>query len=353
MSAHHPFSPSSLERLELCPGSHALSQGLEAKTEKIGEEGTLLHEYVPAGLNLDHLDEDQKELVKSCRAYFEQLKAWYPEVTAWSHEEPLKLVHAFEILSEGTADLVGEAPGYVVIADWKFGYKETTQAEENAQVRTYAAMKMGETHIPKAYLHIHHPRLKVSTYTNMEMAAYKEAVERVQRIRARALDTDAMQLNPSDKACEYCPAKALCPALKARSLALSTVHSSQLVDPELMAGLLTKAKMVKKWAESVEYHAKAMALKNGGLPGYKLRATKGRRSISDPQKAYDLVCGYFAPMDFMKHCEINIGSLEDAFVAAKRKSDERMTIVQAKSEFETLLLPVIARAQESQTLVAQ
>jgi hypothetical protein len=131
------------------------------------------------------------------------------------------------------------------------------------------------------------------------------------------------------------------------------VHSSELVDPDALAGLLAKAKMVKKWAESVEYHAKMMAIRNGGLPGYKLRATRGRRSINDPQKAYDLICGYFAPLDFMKHCEINIGSLEDAFVAVRRNNGgEKVTIPQAKSEFETLLFPVIARGPDSQTLVA-
>lgn len=350
--AHHPFSPSSLERLELCPGSYALAQGMERQEMDVAEEGTLLHAYVHGDKPLDTLTEEQKEMVVSCRDYFRQLQEWYPEVKAWTFEQPLKIVHAFEILSEGTADVVGVAPSYVVIADWKFGFKETTPAERNIQVRTYAAMKMNETHIPRAFVHIHHPRLNRSSEAKMDMEEYNGTLERIRKIRYAAEDIDAMRLNPSEKACDYCPAKAVCPALKARGLSLAKVHSSQLIDPEVMGSLLTKAKMIKKWAESVEYHAKMMAIRNGGLPGYKLRPTKGRRSISDPQKAYDLLCGYFAPLDFMKHCEINIGSLEDAFVAARRAAD-KLTVAQAKSEFETTLLPVIVRGQESQTLVVQ
>lgn len=350
--AHHPFSPSALERLELCPGSHALSQGLEGRMEEAGEEGTLLHAYVPAGESLEPLAPEQRELVESCRAYFADLMEWYPEVKTWSYEAPLRLVEAFEILSEGTADLVGEAPGYVVIADWKFGYKATTPADSNIQVRTYGAMKMAEKRIPKAYLHIHHPRLKLSTDASMEMEAYNETVRRVQQVRRRCEGTDSMQLWPSEKACEYCPAKAICPALRARGMALSKVHSSELVDPEAMARLLVKAKMVKKWAESVEYHAKMMALRNGGLPGYKLRAMKGRREITDAQKAFDILSAYFTPAEFMEHCEVGVGALETAFIGKAKADKPGMSVAAAKSMFDTLLLSVIERGTDTQTLVA-
>jgi hypothetical protein len=351
---HHPFSPSSLERIELCPGSYALSQGMEERQETdIAEEGNLLHLSVPESQSIDTLAEDQKELVESCRTYVRQLKEWYPEVTGWAYETPLKLVKDFEILSAGTPDLVGEAPGYIVVADWKFGFKETTPADKNIQVRTYGTMKMSERRIPRAFLHIHHPRLNVSTDARMEMDGYTETIERVKAIRAAALDTDVMRLNPSEKACEYCPAKAMCPALKARGLSLAKVHSSQLIDPEVMGGLLTKAKMVKKWAESVEYHAKMMALRNGGLPGYKLRAMKGRREITNAQAAFDLLSAYFTPQEYMAHCEVGVGALETAFIAKVRAEEPKTSVAAAKSLFETTLLSVIARGQESQTLVAQ
>lgn len=350
--AHHPFSPSKLERLELCPGSFIIAQGAENREEEVAAEGTLLHSFVDPTKELDALSEEQKDLVESCRAYLQKLKEWYPEVTRWEYESPIKLVRDFKVLSEGTADLVGIAPHYIVVADWKFGYKETTPAQHNIQIKTYAAGKMSETHLPLANVHIHHPRLNRDSFGEMGMEEFSGTVERVNSIRETAMDTSHLRLNPSEKACEYCPGKSVCPAIKAKSMALTAVHSSQVINPEVMANLLIKAKMVKKWVESVEFHAKSMAMANGGLPGFKLRETKGHREISDAQKAFNLICAYMTPEEFMVHCGVSVASLETAFIAKVRKDDPKQTIAGAKSLFESVLLPVISRKAGSQSLVA-
>lgn len=350
--AHHPFSPSKLERIELCPGSYVLSQGANEKEEDAAIEGTLLHSFVEPDKDLAALTEEQKDLVMSCRLFVDELKARYPEVTHWEYESPVKLVQDFTLLTAGTADLVGVAPDYIVIADWKFGFKETTHAQENVQLLAYAASKMQALLRPLAEIHIYHPRLKFESMGRMDAQLLANTVHRIKKIRDTALDNKSLQLNPSEKACEYCKAKSICPAIKAQSLALATTHSSQVVNPAIMADLLTKAKMVKKWAESVEYHAKNMAFELGGLPGFKLRETKGHREIKDTQKAFNLICAYMAPEEFMAHCEVSVASLESAFIAKTRKDDPAITVIAAKSRFETLLLPVIDRKQSSKSLVA-
>lgn len=350
--AHHPFSPSKLERLESCPGSYTLSQDVVDMPTEAAEQGTALHGSISLDVALGDHTEEEKELVLKCRAFKEQLIAWHPEAKRWNFEEPVKLVDGFEVLTEGTADLVGYAPAYVVIADWKFGYKEVTPAAANLQVRTYAAGVMQAHRVPRAFVYIFQARTGRHTVACMEMAEYENVVRRVQVTR-RACLSERLVLNPNDENCAYCPAKAICPALKARAGELARVHSSQLSDPDAMGKLLTFAKMVKKWVDSVEYHAKALALRSGGLPGYHLRPRKGNRTINDAQKCYDLLSLYLTPTEFIAACKVDVGALEEAFIKERKEADSTITLKQAKTEFETLLLPVIERGSETLTLVAQ
>jgi hypothetical protein len=246
---------------------------------------------------------------------------------------------------------VGYAPEYVVVVDWKFGFKAVTPAEENLQVRTYAAAAMQAHKKPMAYLYIYQARTGKFSHAVMGWGEYHTTVTRVKETRRRC-EGERLVLLPSETACEYCPAKPTCPALKRKAGELAKLHSSQLSDPEAMGKLLTFAKMVKKWADSVEYHAKALAIRTGSLSGYHLRPRKGNRSIADAQRAYDLLCAFFTPQEFMGSCSIDVGDLEEAYCRKRKAQDPRVTLAKAKGEFELLLLPVIERAQETQVLVA-
>lgn len=349
--AHHPFSPSQLERLAACPGSYTLSQGIEDIPSDEAAEGTKLHRALSAPEFLDDLDTTQTEMVQKCKRFLAALKETHPEVTSWVHERPLKLVDAFEVISEGTADLVGIAPSYVVVVDWKFGHKEVATALLNVQLRTYAAMAMQELHIPQAYTYIFHARAGGSTHARMQMEEYNATLNLVRLIRTEALDSQRLRLFPSEASCQYCPARTTCPALVRLGKEVVAVHSSAVTSPEEMSQLLHLAKMVKTWANSVEYHAKEMAMKMGRLPGWKLRPRKGARSITDTQAAYDILSAYLSPAEFIPYCSVDVGPLEEAFIR-KRKAEKDMTLAAARAEFESLLLPVLTRGKDSQTLVS-
>lgn len=349
---HHPYSPSKLERLELCPGSFNLESYEEEEREEAAE-GTELHRLVADA----KVDGEDKELVQRARNFLDTVREKFPGLGPWQYERKLRLIHDFEVLSEGTADVVGETDEAVIVVDWKFGYKEVTAAAQNLQILAYGAMAIQQANFaikdakrPLAHLYLYHPRLDKMTYTRMSLENYQRAVGRVKDVHT-ATRAEGLLLNPSEKACEYCPAKVGCPAIKRSALSLAKVHSSQITDPVAMGKLLQLAKLAGKWADSIEYHAKSMALKGTDVAGFKLQVRKGRRHVADPQRAFDLLSAHFTLPEFIEFCNLEVGKLEEAFVTRMREK-QKVTIAAAKGQFETLLLPVLERGDSSVSLVA-
>ena len=71
---HHPFSPSQLYRLYLCPGSHRMAEGLPDTLSEYAEEGTRLHGLVASYLNGNEPAEASEEdmiLLQKCLDFVE------------------------------------------------------------------------------------------------------------------------------------------------------------------------------------------------------------------------------------------------------------------------------------------
>ena len=57
-------------------------------------------------------------------------------------------------------------------------------------------------------------------------------------------------------------------------------HPSAIADPKTMALALDVARAVSDWVDSVNHHAKAMALRGDVPPGYALQTRRGRETIT-------------------------------------------------------------------------
>jgi hypothetical protein len=96
----------------------------------------------------------------------------------------------------------------------------------------------------------------------------------LQAIAEAAIDPFAV-LNPDNKACKWCPAKGVCPALKekANQLAASEFNVADKSEGEV----LELAELLGDWAEKVKSLAKEK-LQNGGLiDGWQLKP--GRKMV--------------------------------------------------------------------------
>lgn len=348
--AHHPAGPSRLGRIRLCPGSLHLSQEAERlnalpKTSGAAEEGTLLHSRVFPHEEVADLTVEQQRLVLLAREYVEE-KFKYADGTAY--EELLQIKYERRILTFGTSDAVAffegknGAKGRVVVVDFKFGYDHLEPKIVHPQLEAYAVAAMQEYDVDYAEAYAFHVRSQTEYQCEFYWAdCYLPEIARV----IDHAERHPAELHPSISACKYCPARAICPALKSQVaenalIKINPLAIDELMLPEKISEALQVAGQASVWADAVKGLARDMAIRGVEIPGYELRERNVRR-VNDVAKAYEQLAEIITQEEFLSYATVTLGGVEDA---AARKLGERegVTIKDAKSRIKSLLASVVA-----------
>ena len=318
--AHARLSPSSAERWMTCPGSVKLAEGIEDKGSKYAAEGTAAHELAerilkgaPAqslvGQKAENGYEFTQDMLDDVLHYTDVIQSLADQpgaelfvevklpINAWTGElndkgEPAK----------GTSDAVLVQGDELIVADLKFGMGVAVSAEQNPQLMLYALAAFDIfdiTHGPisRVRLIVSQPRLKALsewTLTVEELLSFGEKVNAA----AKACDEPDAPLNPSEKGCKFCKAKAICPALEAQvndtvygAADISDFDAPEPIHPKSMAedGLsnaMSRVKMIEDWCKAIRAETERRLLAGTPVPGYKLVQGKmGNRKWADPEEA--------------------------------------------------------------------
>ena len=344
---HHPFGPSKLEQYAGCPGSYKL--GLLNPGEqrsKAADEGTMLHERVVTG-DFTGLDDEQIGHVEYCR----KLVADHAQGGELLTEHHLGLIDGFDVITEGTADVLIIRPDKTgILFDWKFGRKRVTDAAENIQLAAYGAMAMQRFKLSSISVGIVQPRLNAITRFDYDHGDVVHITSQIKNIICRCLG-DELILKAGQQ-CDYCRAAGDCPEAK-RLKALTTIHSSEVSDPVVMADLLEKAdvvdsmaKSLSKWADSVRFHAiKREQSSIDKTPGWQVVAKPGNRKIINIFEAFGRLqqLGYSAE-EFVSACKVSLPDLEDVAAAKAKAAGNKQA--SGKKELLTVLSDLIQRDAE-------
>ena len=342
---YDPYRPSNLRRTELCPGSARLCVSVpEPPSSPDAEAGTDLHARIPPGVSLDDLAIADREIVEGCREIVRQYAtAKYRQSTTY-YEEPLN----FAGVSAGTADVLIVTGEHVVVIDWKFGWNPVEI--ENLQVATYATLAMDQWYCNSATVVLWAPRtMREPTVFHFTGEDADGILARIKAIRETAEGTDALVLQASATACQYCPARAICPALRIEALA--AVENGEItIRDDQAADYWRAATMAEKWGEAVKGQIRGMAHhgRNTGLgppPGIKVGVRRGNRRVSDPQAFYDKVSHRFSIAQFLSACDVKVARLEESY--ARSRKDEGITLKAAKEEFAEMTVDIVRRDRES------
>jgi len=345
-------SCSQLYRVFLCPGSVRLSEvSPESPPSEAASEGTMLHKCLSETYNPKLLTEEQNRCIDFVATQTEELI----KLVFGEHRPHIEREVEFKRHGEywGRCDFLAHRGGTVLIIDPKFGTVPVDRAEDNWQLRGYAIGSMDYVFTNKVFGAIIQPRAPAEircTIAEYDLDALYKVGDIIVRQLAIAQQPDA-PLNPSEKACQYCPAKPICPAVKNMVNELEQIrHGSGILAPSVMADYLTKARIVAKVCESIEYHALEMAKKNGGLPGYKLKDGRRMRKVTDANACYNALGDKIKPFDFVKACKVQIGELEEIF-----KQKTGLKGVAAKNELEHTLIDAhcLEITNGNQTLVKE
>lgn len=331
---HARLGPSGWDWWSNCPGAPALSEGLERKSSKYAAEGSVAHEIADrvlreeiatAGDVLDQVFQHEgydivvdDEMVDAVGTYAEYVRGLVGDGMLFP-EQQVPIGHLTgETGAEGTADAIvlAESGKLLHVIDFKYGKGVRVNAAGNGQGRMYA---LGALHkfgsvfedVSEIEIHIVQPRVEdgiTSEVLSMgELEEFKDEVElaagRVAMNDQYSTDRLMLELIPGEKQCRFCPAAAICPALKAEvssSMALvsscsaedfadltipkqaASIEVNPGVSNERLAEFLRAVPLIEQAITSVRAEVERRLFENQTVPGFYLGVgRKGNRKWAD------------------------------------------------------------------------
>lgn len=325
--AHAKLSPSGAHRWMACPGSVVLEADYPDEGSSYAREGTVAHElaagHLEGGWDLSsyvgeywHGEEPDgttwkvlitQDMVDHVHDYAKLVRE-YAEGGVLMVEQRLGIGHVTgEEGGKGTSDVVIVKGGELIVMDLKFGMGVKVDATDNPQLQLYALGALNEFDGVLQDFHtvtmvIHQPRLNhVSEYSIpvQDLHAFADRVRDASRQVELALSLDGVEamLNPGEKQCRFCKAKANCPALRAEVTEIVGGSDAASVDefaqflpdvPDAQTGdnylsiAMAKVGLVEDWCKAVRAEVERRLLAGKAVDGWKLvEGRRGNRSWSD------------------------------------------------------------------------
>lgn len=312
--AHAKLSASGAKRWMSCPPSVRMEEEFEDTTSQAAEEGTAAHELSEIYLQR-YFEQITKRTFTLRYNKFKKENDWYSEgmddyvktyvdtVIERSNAVYAKSKDALVLLEErldfsewvpegfGTGDVVIVADGIIEVIDLKYGKGVPVSADNNPQMRLYALGAIngyGMIYEPETInMTIVQPRLdSISTDTVNADDLLFWADKEVAPVAKQAIAGEG-EFNPSEDACRFCKAKAVCSARADKNLEIARYEFArpEKLSHEDIAQVLLEAEEVKRWVTDVQAHALIEAETNGiKFPGWKLVEGRSNRKYTDAEQ---------------------------------------------------------------------
>jgi len=325
--AHAKLSPSGAHRWMACPGSVVLEAHYpDSSSSDYAREGSAAHEL--AAIVLEEKDDRAANYVGKKVEFFDGDEPVLWEITqsmADHVDDYVKLVREYaeggtlmveqrlsigritgEEGAKGTSDVVIIRGGELIVIDLKFGMGVKVDAADNPQLQLYALGALNEFDMLGDFhtvtMVINQPRLNYVSEWSIPVAQLQEfalSAEAAANITRDAQDVlakndklDWMYLNPGEKQCKFCKAKADCPALRAEitevvgGSAAATIEDFAEFTPEtvdMQTGdnylpiAMAKVELVEQWCKAVRAEVERRLFAGQPVDGFKL--VEGKRGI--------------------------------------------------------------------------
>lgn len=305
MSVHARLSPSSAYRWLRCPGSVKAEEGLSDKGSFNSLEGSAAHELAELVLSQggNCFDWEGKQLIEYNeftvdREMASNVQEYVDYVRSLGGDQHYELEVDYGEWVEGgfgTSDAIVYKDDTLYVIDLKYGKGLQVFAEGNEQAQLYALGALDEWQfltVEKVVIAIVQPRLDhIDEWETTPQELYKFGEYASQR--AEACMDEKSERVPGEKQCQWCKAKATCPALKKHTEQVmlasfdnldDTPSVNKLSDAQLRQALDGK-KLVISWLNAVEQLITERLQSGESFDGYKLVAGRSLRQWGDESVA--------------------------------------------------------------------
>ena len=340
-AGHSKFSASAASRWISCPGSMVLSVGKVDQRSSYAADGSAMHDVADACLQsgakpegylgrqvvVDNVSvsitQDMVDCVAKYLEHVAELTAGADILQSETRTNYAKWLGVPTEAAWGTADCTAAWVDlkHLLVADLKTGRGVEVDAVNNEQGMLYAGGKLLEMdelgiEIETIDIVISQPRVNsapsVWKITRTELEAWltgraRQGATSVQmgEQSAGAAGWDETFLQPGEKQCRFCRAKATCPALRAAvsDAVFTTVPATpedfavaaldQVIpdhDDAWLSATMARADLIEDWLKAVRAEVERRLLAGTPVPGYKLvQGKQGNRAWSDKAQAEDLL----------------------------------------------------------------
>ena len=237
---------------------------------------------------------------ENCAFALEHLQAIWAiqdELGSVKVEQLYKLYETPQYTLQGTADVVGISNDKVIIADLKTGRGYVDADSEQMKIYALGALKQISLEPEEVEFQIiqpHHGEKRIHRMSVNELSAWE--FETLRPAIDNAI-SDAPRFNPSESACQWCPAKHICPAQKEQfdivaALPDITVMPKENIKdvmlsltPTQISAILDKAPLVEKFIDAVKEHATKQMEDGAVVPGWQLQPKRASRKWIDSTAA--------------------------------------------------------------------
>lgn len=319
---HHPYSPSTLASLEVCPSY------VPRQSEKLHERtiaGTIAHAAVESGQDDARLDDDDAAAVAECLLLVVERKNAL--TMNFSLPPPEVIKEAYLPIDDCKFDdAVATTAGYVdfvliradklhaELLDWKFGRWSVENAEKNLQGIAYA---LGLFHkiptLKTITVWFKQPRIGGLTSATFTREQIPDLLLRVEVVVARARAArkaddfaNAFATNPN---CRFCANLARCPVVAKLALEIGKKYHPLKVpkdisptgahSPEETQLCMDLTGVVKEWAEAFRSRTTDRVLRGDAQPptGFTLSYFT-KRKIVDPDKLREVCLKFMSAKEY-------------------------------------------------------
>jgi len=303
-TGHSVFSPSSMKRIILCPGSVLAELHAPIPKESVyAAEGTLLHEYCEEAftkmpknpicyVNEQNWKPERKVLVIDALTYVLKVRAKHTGPCTMTFEAKGVLDKWGMPEVYGTMDVRIISAERLDILDYKFGFGIQVFAQDNPQCGIYLASGIpfgyADGSKPSQSLHVHIVQPTLNHYDVWDVE-WEELVSLIMVDVATALGeakSDKPGYSPSMEACRWCNAKMLCDPRKnhiktAAHKVIKAAKNPNALSKEMWKEVLDYSDDLQQAIKDARIYAQAEIRSGKGFPGYKIVSGRSNRVFRD------------------------------------------------------------------------